>query len=162
MNRNNDKLVDIQTLLTTINDAQRPLLSKLEKIEDKLSGSVTKDDMNTFRTEVFQKIETLEKNMSANYVQRDVYETRHQQLIQRDAQLEQMLRDAMTNAVAWQARIEQTVELAKKDLNERMDKEKMSELSDGDRRRLIFFQWVSGISSVICVLSVVLGHVKFS
>lgn len=84
--------LDTATLLKMLDEAGKPFLAKLEKIEDKLSTHATKDDVGKLRGEFLALVDKLDAKITNNYVPRDVYESRHSQLILRDTQLEESIR----------------------------------------------------------------------
>jgi hypothetical protein len=171
MRRNtNQDLIEIAQIVQT---AIVPLTNKIQQLDDKVNAlaldRVTRSDIEKLRTELI-----------SSTVSKDVYETRHITLIQRDSQIEESLRNAIRDhqdaIKTMQAqhdvemqRVHERLESGKQQIEDRLkeidakfDKEREAELSAKDKfwvRASIF----SGIIAVVvALLEFLLVHVHFN
>lgn len=145
---------------STIQTAITPLSMRIQQLEDKIDrltqDHVTRADVEKLRTE-----------MVRNLVSRDAYEPRHAALIERDLQLEAMIRETRKDSEdelkklidmgsqSWQrmdARIDATKELVETRLKEQHE----AQLSAKDRAWLRGSQTVGFIGLILAVLDLVL------
>jgi DNA anti-recombination protein RmuC len=87
-NTNQDLLEIANVVQAAIQTAIVPLVAKINDLDNKVNGlaldRVTRSDIEKLRTELI-----------SSTVQKDVYETRHVSLIQRDSQIEESVRNAI-------------------------------------------------------------------
>jgi hypothetical protein len=86
----NDYLEITNVIQNTIQTAITPLITKINAIDEKVNE--LRQDRVT-RTEFSAAIDNLRKEMFGSFVSKEPYETRHATLINRDNQLELLMRD---------------------------------------------------------------------
>ncbi|MFL5623988.1 MAG: hypothetical protein ACJ788_00140 [Ktedonobacteraceae bacterium] len=87
-----ERNLDTATLLKLLDDMGRPFGAKLDRIEEKLANGATKDDLVKLRDEMAEQFNRVDTKMTNGYVSKDVYESRHSQLVSRDMQLDEAIR----------------------------------------------------------------------
>jgi chromosome segregation ATPase len=172
--KNSNDILEITNIVqTTIQAAIGPLSAKIGQLDDKVNAlaldRVTRSDIEKLRTE-----------LTNTTVQKDVYETRHLTLIQRDAQLEESLRNAIRehqediknaqaqNQIEMQ-RVHERLESGKQQFEKRMDdiedkieKAKETELTTKDRVWLRISIIGGSISVAVAIIQFLMGHIHFN
>src|SRR5258708_40309551 len=87
-----ERNLDTATLLKLLDEMGRPFTAKLDRIEEKLANHATKSDMDKLRQEVSDQLNRVDAKLTTGYVTKDVYESRHGQLVGRDLQLDEAIR----------------------------------------------------------------------
>lgn len=163
---------DTAALLKVMQEASIPLMNKLERIEEKIAAHATKSDLTQLRTEVFDRIDRIEEHMQNGYVPKDVYETRHLQLVERDGRIEQSMREVDTRYLQWQTVQEGRLQSAKREIDDRfaaLDKkidEKTEaaedrQLSSKDRTWLRGAQIAGWLGVAAAILDFIFQHANF-
>jgi hypothetical protein len=163
---------DMAMLLKLMNDANAPLMAKLEKIEDRLAKVAMRDDLAQVRSEALARIDQVEKNADTTFMPRDLYNTRHDQLIEHLLRVETALNQGGQQAVQWQQSQEGRLQAAKREIDDRfaevykvMDArfkdEKKQSLSAQDRRLVHWTQIIGAAGIIVSILGVILQHVSF-
>ena len=145
-------------------DLSALLISKLQVLETKV------DALNQDRV-TRSDFENLRKEISGSYVPRDVYESRHAGLIERDTQLELRLKEIEKDYLSDMKelrddvekdsqRIHERLETGKQQLEDRIKQQAEIQLSVKDRNWVRISQWTGVLAIVLSVLDWIFQHVK--
>ena len=171
---NNSDILEISNIMQTIiQSAIGPLSAKIGQLDDKVNAlaldRVTRSDIEKLRTE-----------LTNTTVQKDVYETRHLTLIQRDAQLEESLRNVIRDNqetikniqaqnYAEMQRMHERLESGKqqfedrmKDIEEKIEKSREYEISAKDKIWMRISIIGGSISVFVAIIDFLIGHVHLN
>lgn len=172
-NKEKEPQLNILEIANIVQSAIAPLSNKVQSVDDKVNllnqDRVTRTDFEKLRQE-----------LHGSMVPRDVYETRHSALIERDAQLEssirELRRDHEEDMKSSQAqhqqemqRIHDRIESGKQQFEARIKEAEQSienaqekELTSKDRFWIRVSQAFGIIAIILSLIEILLGHVHFS
>jgi hypothetical protein len=138
-----------------IRAAIEPLLMEIRDLKVKVdtlsSDRVTRTDLENVRKEIV-----------GNYVPRDAYEPRHASLVERNAKLEDSLRDFRKEHEEDLLKIHERLESGKQQLEDRMKQQHEVQLNEKDRAWIRLSQASGFFAMALAILSWILQHVKFN
>lgn len=141
---------DPMDIINAIRQEVQPLLTKIGVLEDKIS------DLNKDRV----TRSDLEK-LAMAFVPRDSYEARHAQLIERDKELENDMRELRKEQEDANQKIHDRLESGKQQLEDRMKQMQEAKLSEQDRWWLRISQILGGLGLAAAVVDFLLQHIHF-
>jgi type VI protein secretion system component VasF len=122
----------------------------LVPLTNRMQDMATRSDIEKLRTELVNTM-----------VPRDSYEPRHVAIIERQTQLENMLREARKEHQEALQKIHERLESGKEQIEQRIDTIKDAELSAKDRAWLRFSQIMSILALLAALLGAFIGHIHF-
>lgn len=146
--RNYDMIDMMQQINASIKAELSPITSKLGVLEEKVND-LNKDRVT--RTD-------LEK-MTSNFVQRDAYEARHTQLIDRDKQLEDDVRELRRDVEAADQKIHERLESGKQQIEDRIKNAQELQLSEKDRNWMRITQVMGALGMIGALFDFIFQHV---
>jgi hypothetical protein len=145
---------DYNEIATIIQTAMGPLMGEVQSLKGKVDGlsvdRVTRTDLEKLRAEIV-----------GSYVPRDSYEARHAALIDRNTQLENVMRELRKDYESDVQRIHDRLESGKTQLEARIKDVQEAELSGKDRAWLRFNQALGILSILIVVADWLFQHVRW-
>lgn len=146
---------DYGEIAAIIQTALGPLMGEVQSLKGKVDtlsvDRVTRTDLEKLRAEIV-----------GSYVPRDSYEARHAALIDRNLQLENIMRELRKEYEQDIQRIHERLESGKQQLEERIKEIQQAELSAKDRAWLRVNQVLGILAILITIAELFLQHVKFN
>lgn len=180
---NNSNALDTATLLKLLDEMGRPFANKLDRIEEKLANHATKDDLTKLRTEMTDQFNRVDVRLTNGYVTKDVYESRHSQLVGRDLQLDEairaerqerdkdmaeikaLFREASVQLDAFRQQGELRFQTVEQNVDKKLKENNEAQLSSKDRAWIRGNQIVSWLALAAAVASpfvaVTIAHIQF-
>lgn len=148
--QNYDMIDMMQQINASIKAELSPITSKLgvleEKVNDLNKDRITRSDL---------------EKMTSNFVQRDAYEARHNQLIERDKDLENDVRELRRDTDAEMQKIHERLESGKQQIEDRIKQAQDTQLSERDRNWIRMSQVMGALGLLGAILEFFLTHIKF-
>lgn len=156
---------EFSELATFIQTTLSPVTNKLQTLESKV------DALNMDRV-TRSDIEKLRSEMSTAYVPRDAYEPRHAALIERDAQIENLVREVRRDIEVQMKqlrddtkkesqKIHERLESGKQQIEDRFKEQQEIQLSARDRTWVRWSQVVGYIGMALAILGFIVDHINF-
>jgi len=134
----------IQTIIAPLIEKLRELDTKVDRLSE---NNVTRGDI---------------EKLSSNFISREYYNTRHDQLIERDLDLEKMIRDMEIKKQLDLQKIYEKIEEHRQQAEARAQNQHQAQLSQQDRQWIRISQLIGVVAIIITILSFFLQHVRFA
>ena len=136
---------------TSIKTELAPLTAKIEALDLKV-GDLYKDRVTR---------SDLEK-MTIVFVTRDVYETRHAQLLERDRDFEADIKEIRNDVAQKEAATQIRIDSVEKNITEKVKEQQTAQLSMQDRSWIRIAQVMGALGLIGAALEFIFGHVHLN
>lgn len=145
---------DYSDIATIFQTAINPLMEEMR-------GLKTKVDQLTIDRVTRADVEKLRAEIVGSFVPRDSYEPRHAALIERDSQLEALLRELRHDYEVEIEQVNARVDANRQHIDDRLKQVQDVQLSEKDRAWVRWGQALGAVALFVSILVFVIGHIKF-